>query len=792
MARKVRPKRPRAKANVPPKAPGQRAGDKRPAVTFRSLSGEGAISHVVPRDVPLPHLARKWSYILRARSRWRDDPDIRDDISKEALTDLQDIGVPLTFVQRLTAVKHVEVEVHAPPEDNSSDPIHEAASEMSWEFLLSEATRVEGRTSSYLITRLLDNKRPATKQPQPGYVLFVESAPGKLGEAYEFDTERERINAAVCADDNCTMSFLLTPTPSELASGVRSHPWKAIHVTGLDVHHAAQYLGDIYDREEKKNSDTWKKITDPSGRMLDGMILTDRNVAELPVRFDELAALIVDQEHPPQVVTMNLYHSGARIARELVRCGAQAALGFLDEINDEAAERFFQEFYTAWCRPVEPLTITQAFVAAWQALSSDNLYGTGIVIWMGRRQIEEFRSSFASLAPSAPTAPPAPTAESDGDPKEILAIPIERVLQVDCSIPPEVNYSLLHNDRPLLDKLTLTPLVRQPLRDITVRVELNVGAQSYPYRYTRPELSKTQLALASEVKIPLTTNLQRSLRERVHSTVYVKVTCGGRTAYEETKRVTLIPVDEWLDDTNNNPWLPSFVLPRDPAVVKIIAVSRRYLIGIEDDPAAGFDGYQSTGDVGIDNQVRAIWTALVNEFRLQYVNPPPTYSRWNQRLRTPSEILDTGSGTCIDLALLFASCLEYIDIHPVVVLLSGHAFVGYWRSERARSQLVGVKRIPRHAPVVGSRVARKAALPYVDPYGWSLGKLSYDEIVGFVTAGDLVLLEATMLTSASSFSDAVEEGRANMRSRREFDSLLEILLARSARPSVTPLPIVGE
>ena len=39
---------------------------------------------------------------------------------------------------------------------------------------------------------------------------------------------------------------------------------------------------------------------------------------------------------PPYVVTLNLYYSGARTARELVKRGAHAALGFLDEIKDDA------------------------------------------------------------------------------------------------------------------------------------------------------------------------------------------------------------------------------------------------------------------------------------------------------------------------------------------------------------------------------------------------------------------------------------------------------------------------
>ena len=81
------------------------------------------------------------------------------------------------------------------------------------------------------------------------------------------------------------------------------------------------------------------------------MILRESNVAELPVPYQELAAALVDPKYPPALVTLNLYYSGARTAREFVRRGAHAALGFLDEIDDELAERFFQAFYWEWCRP---------------------------------------------------------------------------------------------------------------------------------------------------------------------------------------------------------------------------------------------------------------------------------------------------------------------------------------------------------------------------------------------------------------------------------------------------------
>jgi hypothetical protein len=83
----------------------------------------------------------------------------------------------------------------------------------------------------------------------------------------------------------------------------------------------------------------------------------------------------------------------------------------------------------------------------------------------------------------------------------------------------------------------------------------------------------------------------------------------------------------------------------------------------------------------VDLQVEAIWAALLHEWQLGYINPPPTYADTregvmpldSQRLRTPSSVRRARMGTCIDLALLFAACLELVDIHPVIFLLDGHA-----------------------------------------------------------------------------------------------------------------------
>jgi hypothetical protein len=757
----------------------------------------------------LPRLAQQWNYILRARARWASDPDLRSTIGDRAIEDLNSIGVHRDFLRQLALVDRIEVELHDwDRSDADATRIHEAAAEFPWEYLISAATRSEGRFQSLLITRLFRNGSPAVIPRPPEQVLFVESAPGRLKDTYVFGDEEDRIRAAVGATGPFEDDMLIKKTSQivELREEVKKAKWDAIHVTGIDAHQAGWFVKEFYDVFSKEKQAIWNEISTASGRLLDGMVLREAGEIERPVRYDGpngLADILVSSRKPPYVATLNLFYSGAHTARELVARGAHAALGFLDEIDDELCELFFQAFYWAWCRPQKdgsPLTIPEAFQAAWEKMpSTDRLHGTSIVIWMGRSIFDQPHTSSSSKNVRSKTATVrTKKLEIEKQRERRLAhlerlrrTAIDKLILVDLGIGAEVNYSLLHNSRQLLSKLTLTKLVEGPLEDIAVHVELYVGAESYPYRQTIEVLNEVQLALASQVMIPLTASLSRALRERVQSTVYVKVTCGGRTACEETRRVTLIPVDEWLDDTENNPWLPSFVLPRDPAILKIINTARRYLIGIADDLGAGFDGYQQEDPDAVDKQVQSVWTALVSEYRFQYINPPPAYSNKTQRLRTPSEIVGSNSGTCVDLALLLASCLEYVGIYPVLVLLTGHAFVGYWRSDTVHDEVFAtVQKVPATVPAVGDKVARDAGLPYVDRYGWRLTTLNYAEVMAYVMSGELVMLEATFLTNGSSFSDAKTEGRANLRSRKEFDSLLDVQLARAASPPVTPLPII--
>ena len=155
-----------AAASVP-KLPGKHSNH---LITIRALDPQNKeiFEASLPRTVKLEQIAEKWTYILRARSRWAHDLEQRKYFGSQAVEDLKDLGVKLEFIERLSTVIHIEVELHHwKAQDVEAARIGETASETPWEYLISAATRAVGRFQPLLITRLFHNGRPAIALPRP-------------------------------------------------------------------------------------------------------------------------------------------------------------------------------------------------------------------------------------------------------------------------------------------------------------------------------------------------------------------------------------------------------------------------------------------------------------------------------------------------------------------------------------------------------------------------------------------------------------------------------------------------
>jgi CHAT domain len=699
----------------------------------------------------------RWSYRVRNRARWRDDQAASLELENQARRDLLELGIGHEALSAAVEAGLLEVSIPFVSEQQGWD-----ARILPWEALLTAATRSEREGRPLLIVRHLSRPAVAATVAPPEQALIVISEPGRLEGHYSFESERRLIEAHLAVKD---AHVLESPTREALALEVRRRSPQVVHLSGFDAHQGAVLLG---------------IPTDSSWR--DGFYLASSRAALEVCEPEPLALALSAGNPPPRMVTCNAYNTAARIAALIVAHGAGAAIGFQDDVDDSVAERFFASFYRAWV--VSGFDTLPAFRFAWrEAREVAPLRGTGIVLWSAAPLVSEKEQ---------------PATEDDrlgkrlrDEREQTIVIDVGRgddlrqILERDVQPLEALNYGLLHNGGSLFETFRLRKLRTGVLRDVRVEVSLSVGPQEFRYRESL-DLDLPVTDITDKVRLPLTWDYIRSMRENTRTGLYVEIAVRDRILHSRTYPIVLLPVEEWRDTRRDGKWLPSFVLPRDPAVAAIVDRAQRYLMALRDDPGAGFDGYQSIDEAAadpaeaVDLQVQALWSAIVYEYGLSYINPPPTYTASSQRLRCPYDVIEGRRGTCIDLALLLASCLEYVDIYPVLFLLKGHAIPGYWRSEKAHRDFISMQRVDEgQNPRSGGR----------QHDSWVIPAEAYHEIVSLVRANQLVPLETVWLTQHKGYGDATEAGIEDLDDREQFEAMLDVVRAREA--SVTPLPLRG-
>lgn len=133
--------------------------------------------------------------------------------------------------------------------------------------------------------------------------------------------------------------------------------------------------------------------------------------------------------------------------------------------------------------------------------------------------------------------------------------------------------------------------------------------------------------------------------------------------------------NEWGGASSMQEILAAFVMPNDPAVAIILRDAADILRSAGKE--GKLDGYQSKSRSRVWEIASAIWSAVCTK-RLVYCEPPASFERSGQKVRTPSDVLNQGLATCLDSALLFAAAFEQAGLYPVLVMVEGHAMAGVW------------------------------------------------------------------------------------------------------------------
>jgi len=707
---------------------------------------------------------KKWDYVVRNSLRLAGGPagsshKPLESMIRDYFPDERDV------IERLSLAEIVEVAIPF-----QSEAVGWAARQFPWEDAFTLATR---RSRDHLLTVVRHLDRGASDPPRVlgdnTSVLRVLHAPDQLRDRYNFDSESMLVDWALNLSNS---QELKAPTVWDLTDTINRERPDIIHLSVLDTHVMADLFPETATTEQEDGIILESSETSPYGAV------DFRGLAEI---------LTANRAYQPALVSFATCFSGGRMAPLVVGRGATAAIGFRDTLYNTVSEAFFQRFYTAW--RTSGWDLLAAFRSAVEVMrEQDQRYRSVVTLWTASTILPPNQPFVADAA--ATTIPQVRTT----DETKKIDDPAQAIVVL-CDPEPEINYCALHNGRELFQHFEIKKTTSGKLPPVQVEVALTAESEAAQWRHTVQfgEAPGSEDLLQEGVHVPLGSRSLRRVQESTRSSLYVSVTCGDAILHRKTTDVTLLPIDQWSDSEEDRRWLPSFVLPRDPAVREIMAGADRYLRALTDDNNAGFDGYQRSQEYedAVDLQVRAIWCSLLYDWQLRYVNPPPTYSGWSQRLRTPSQVLAEGRGTCIDLALVLASCLEYVGIYPVIILIAGHAFPGWWRSNEAHWRFSGFgfyesEAAPEDAIESGVAPARRdqGAL-------WMVKREGFREVVTPLREGSLAVIESTMLCSGGGFHEAMDAGQENLMDASIFDALVDIQRARKTANPVTPLPIVS-
>lgn len=316
---------------------------------------------------------------------------------------------------------------------------------------------------------------------------------------------------------------------------------------------------------------------------------------------------------------------------------------------------------------------------------------------------------------------------------------------------PCINYAMIHNHIPACIFCEIINTDNSDWNLVKVIIEGELIKRSEVVIDIIPAGQRLQI---KSLEITPQTNKLIEFTEGIETDFHLMLTINGNIAFEQKYPISLMAFDQWTGSGILPELLAAFVIPNHPILSRIRINASGFLESWTGDSA--LDEYQTQDPNRVRKQVAAIYEALRSE-SLVYCSPPASFEKHGQRIRLADKVLTEKLGTCLDLTLLFASCLEANGIHPLLVLLKGHIFVGAWLTPDVYSQMIS------------------------DDASFLL-KGSADGI------NDLVLVETTTLTSSQNvpFEEAVHRAENELKEDNKFELFIDVFRCRLN--NIRPLP----
>lgn len=235
-----------------------------------------------------------------------------------------------------------------------------------------------------------------------------------------------------------------------------------------------------------------------------------------------------------------------------------------------------------------------------------------------------------------------------------------------------MNLAMQQNYVPLVRSVIIKNNSDEELHDIKVKISFEPDFAK-PYLHNIEVLPANAEVEVSPVNIIVSTEYLFSLTERLVAQLCVEIMCGEEVISNGTANIDLLAYDQWTGYLIMPEMIAAFVTPNHPDITGVLSKATEYMTKWGKQPR--ITGYITHNPDEVKVQMAAVYAAL-QSCNINYNLAPATFEKLGQRVRLPYSVIENKQGTCIDLTVTYASCLEAAGLNPLIMLKNGHAYCG--------------------------------------------------------------------------------------------------------------------
>jgi hypothetical protein len=220
-----------------------------------------------------------------------------------------------------------------------------------------------------------------------------------------------------------------------------------------------------------------------------------------------------------------------------------------------------------------------------------------------------------------------------------------------------------------------------PLSNLRVRFRIPDYSSSWSSWARTPIVYPGQTVV--DAYFPILSHSVRELKSGTPATVEMEYSYtgpDGKTVEEsDAKPIQILGLNEvmfsslpgeectnWFESFNYSPLIgASFVVSADPIITQFAGMAAKMAGGVG----------ASTSDENAFKFMKGVYDLMVGN-QIKYQSPPGMLQKGvvRQHVKFGRDVLQNRAGTCIDLAILYASACEAGGLDPMLVMIPGHSF----------------------------------------------------------------------------------------------------------------------